>query len=246
MKFHFIILSVVFFLLTVSKAQAQVGVVTTNITLNESIENFVNNPNCNEDELSSLVHLIQKTGDLRQGLRIMNVAVQRFPNSYYAHYMRGFYNRNLEQFEEAVSDFTKAISIEPRYAEAYLGRGECLKVLNRFHEAVSDFNSAIEESDKLYATGLQYQGIEFAKPFALVGLGKYNEVCEWINSYIGDDYYDVACLYSKMKDKDMTIKYIRKALENGYSDINFIKVDNCMKWIKDNDQFIKIIQEYQQ
>ena len=111
-RIHFLILSIM--ILTTTVCNAQVGVVTNNLTLNDRVENFITNSNCDENELNELVRMIQKQGDLLQGLRVMNVAVKRFPDSYYAHYMRGFYNRNLENFEEAISDFSKAISIEPR------------------------------------------------------------------------------------------------------------------------------------
>lgn len=225
---------------------AQVGIVSKDKTLNDLVEDFINNPICDENDLYGIVSEIQKAGDLSQGLRVMNFATHHFPNSYYAHYMRGFYNRNLERYEDAISDYTTAISIEPRFAGAYLDRGECMKALNRNNDAAFDFNKAIEESEKLLAAGLQYQGIEFAKPFALVGIGKYNEVFDWISNYNGKDYYDIACLYSKMKDLDKTLVYLRKALEDGYPNVNFIKVDNCMSWLKNNDKFIRLIEEYHQ
>ena len=241
-RIHFLILSIM--ILTTTVCKAQVGVVTNNLTLNDRVENFITNSNCDENELNELVRMIQKQGDLLQGLRVMNVAVKRFPDSYYAHYMRGFYNRNLENFEEAIFDFSKAISIEPLYAGAYNDRGECYQALNQVAEANADFNSAIMESEKLLNAGLQYEGIEFAKPFALVGLGRIKEVREWIKNYMGDDYYDVACLYSKMRDRENTLIYIKKALENGYSNIDFIKADNCMKCIADSEEFVNLINQY--
>lgn len=241
---YLIILTII--LIASDKCLAQDGIVSKDEVLDEQVELFMNNSNCNETDLSELVRLIQAAGDLEQGLRVMNAATKRFPDSYYAHYMRGFYNKNLKRYEEALSDFTSAISIEPRYAGAYLDRGECLKALNRQEEAFYDFNKAITESTKLLNEGIEYSGIEFAKPFALVGLGKFKEVRAWIDNYAGDDYYDVACLYSKMKDANMTLKYLQKALENGYSNINFIRVDDCMSWLKNNDRFVSLLCDYQQ
>ncbi|MDE6339410.1 MAG: hypothetical protein K2K97_06450, partial [Muribaculaceae bacterium] len=224
----------------------QGGIVSRNLTLNDRVERFIANNNCSEDELYGLVQLIQTEGDLRQGVRIMNAAIQKFPKNYFAYYMRGFYYKNLEEYEKAISDFSMSISLEPRYAGAILDRGECLLSLNRQPEAFSDFMTAISESERLIAMGLNYNGIEFTKPFAYIGLGRIEEVKKWINGYEGNDYYDIACLYSKMRDFPNTIKYLDMALDTGYAHINFIIADNCMKWLAEKDEFKKLIKKYQQ
>lgn len=239
------IISFIFLLIKCAICYAQGGVVSRNLILNERVENFIANNNCSEVELGDLVQLIQREGDLNQGVRVMNVAVQRFPQNYSAYYMRGFYYKNLEEYEKAVADFSMSISLEPRYAGAILDRGECLLSLNRHTEACSDFMCAITESEKLIAEGLSYNGLEFTKPFAYIGLGKFAEVKDWILEYKGDDYYDVACLYSKMRDFSNTIKYLRMALDNGYANVKFIRADNCMKWLADKEDFKNLINEYQ-
>lgn len=239
------IISFISLLITCGICYAQGGLVSRNLILNERVENFIANNNCNEDELFNLVQLIQREGDLNQGVRVMNVAVQRFPHNYFAYYMRGFYNKNLEEYEKAVTDFSMSISLEPRYAAAILDRGECLLSLNRQEDACSDFMYAITESEKLISEGLKYNGIEFTKPFAYIGLGKFAEAKEWILEYNGEDYYDVACLYSKMRDSSNTIKYLRMALDNGYANVKFIRADNCMKWLADKEDFKMLINEYQ-
>lgn len=169
------IISFIFLLISYGICHAQGGLVSRNLMLNERVENFIANNNCSEDELADLVQLIQREGDLNQGVRVMNAAVQRFPQNYFAYYMRGFYYKNLEEYEKAVADFSMSISLEPRYAGAILDRGECLLYLNRHTEACSDFMCAITESEKLIVEGLSYNGLEYTKAFAYIGLGKFAE-----------------------------------------------------------------------
>ena len=50
-------------------------------------------------------------------------------------------------FHQAVKKFTKAIELEPNYAEAYLYRGKAKSELHKFTEAIEDYDIAI----KIYA-----------------------------------------------------------------------------------------------
>ena len=49
----------------------------------------------------------------------------------------------LKQFDGAVADFTKAVSLNPDYAPAYNNRGNVYMDLNRVEEAYRDFDKAI-------------------------------------------------------------------------------------------------------
>ncbi len=60
-----------------------------------------------------------------------------------------YYNRGIDRFErgdydKAISDFSKAIEIDPRLAEAYLNRGIGYGSKDLHDQAISDFNKAIE------------------------------------------------------------------------------------------------------
>src|SRR2546422_11430609 len=46
--------------------------------------------------------------------------------------------------DDAMADFTKAISIDPKYAMAYHGRGTILLQKGDFDAAIADYNRALE------------------------------------------------------------------------------------------------------
>lgn len=56
---------------------------------------------------------------------------------------RGVAKWRLKQLDDAMADFTKAISLNPDYAPAYNNRGNVLMELNRPEEAYKDFDKAV-------------------------------------------------------------------------------------------------------
>jgi tetratricopeptide (TPR) repeat protein len=43
-----------------------------------------------------------------------------------------------------MDDYTKSIELNPKYAEAYINRGNILNSEKRYDDAIRDFNKAIE------------------------------------------------------------------------------------------------------
>jgi len=56
---------------------------------------------------------------------------------------RGIRNLALKRNEEAVTDFTEAIRLDPNYAHAYCNRAEAKMRLGRYEEVMEDFNAAL-------------------------------------------------------------------------------------------------------
>ena len=90
---------------------------------------------------------------------------------------RTYYNRAIEfqrlgNYKAAITDFSKAISIEPRFYIAYAGRASAYAELKEFDKAFTDFDLAIERLPK-YA--LIYEN----KSRALKELGRTQEATSY-------------------------------------------------------------------
>ena len=72
------------------------------------------------------------------------------------------------KFEEAVSLFTEAIALDPKYDEAYYNRGKARLNLKQFRAAIKDFDTAIKLRPK-YADAYNNRGIAKKKIGDLTG-----------------------------------------------------------------------------
>jgi len=66
-----------------------------------------------------------------------------------AAYTAGKEQLKQEKWEEAIADFSKAISIDSGYAEAYLGRADALRALEDYSTALENYSHALEMNDQL-------------------------------------------------------------------------------------------------
>ena len=48
------------------------------------------------------------------------------------------------QYDQAISDYGKAIEINPKYADAYTNRGDAYDSKGQYDQAISDYSKAIE------------------------------------------------------------------------------------------------------
>jgi tetratricopeptide (TPR) repeat protein len=83
----------------------------------------------------------------------------------------------LNQYEEAIEDYNKAIELNPKNAEAYNNRGNAHSELNKHEEAIEDFNKAIELDPK-YAEAYNNRGNAYYE------LNKHEEAIEDFNKAI--------------------------------------------------------------
>ena len=63
-------------------------------------------------------------------------------------------------FKSAVTYYTKAIELDPKYAAAFRGRGDCYGELKKYPESISEYNKAIELDPK-YITAYNGRGLSY-------------------------------------------------------------------------------------
>ncbi|GGI57592.1 TPR end-of-group domain-containing protein [Winogradskyella haliclonae] len=54
-------------------------------------------------------------------------------------------------------------------------------------------------------------------------------------------YYEIACYFSMFKIKDKAVKYLKESINNGWSDMSKLEFDEKLSFIKDSDEWTKLI-----
>ena len=94
----------------------------------------------------------------------LNVAIEKDPKNSKAYGLRGLAYKFQGKYDEAISDFSKAIEINPESSGTdgiYFARGSSYALSGQYGKAISDLNIAIEknpqDSEAYFTRGTVYQ-----------------------------------------------------------------------------------------
>ena len=105
-------------------------------------------PNCmnNSDALDTLFHEavgLHNHGRLADAVLLYDSIIRQDPDIALAHSNRGAALSSLQEFEEALRSFHRAVELQPEYAEAHNNKASVLVYLKRLDEAVLSYDRAI-------------------------------------------------------------------------------------------------------
>ncbi len=171
-----------------------------------------------------------------QGIQDNNTEVDATNNAD-DHIKRGYARYCQNDYMGAISDYSKAIEIDPKNEEAFYYRGYARNELNDYEGALQDFDKVIELNDK-------YSGIYNNRGIAKDRLMNYSGAIEdytkaiEINSKDANAYYNRG--YDKYRFKDYlgAIEDYTKALEINPK-LDYIKkdIENAKKAQQDNIKY---------
>ena len=181
-------------------------------------------------------------GNIKSAIAEWDKVLTQQPDDDFAYYRRGWYKELNGDLDGALEDFSTSIVLDPNYSYAHVCRGEIYLKQGKKELAEADFKKVIELED----TPDKYSCIFYAYQ----GLGQNNEAIATIDTFIARDttnasnYYEAACLYSRMQDKSNGLKYLEKSLEHGYNRYFHIMQDNDLKFLRDDDEFKVLMEKY--
>ncbi|GCL45813.1 serine protease [Microcystis aeruginosa] len=175
--------------------------------INQAISLVPNNPNSYNEKYAVLSEL--KRYD--EGLAAINQAINLAPRAAW-YFNRGNLYYNQQKYDLALSDYNKAININPNYAKAYLNRGNLYINQQKYDLALSDYNQAIKiNSDFAEAynnRGNLYSDLQKYK----LALDDYNQAIK-INPNDAEAYYNRGNLYSDLQKYDLALSDYSKAID---------------------------------
>jgi len=79
---------------------------------------------------------------------IKDVIEQKIKRETAIHLFKGISYGNKGQNDQAISNYTKALEINPKFAKAFLSRGVAYRMKGQYDQAISDYNKALEINPK--------------------------------------------------------------------------------------------------
>uniref|UniRef100_A0A6B2KYK7 Uncharacterized protein n=1 Tax=Arcella intermedia TaxID=1963864 RepID=A0A6B2KYK7_9EUKA len=101
------------------------------------------------DNFIAYGYYLVNSGQLKEGIKAFDAMLTIYPKLVAGRVGRGTAHALSYQFTQAVIDFTFAIELEPKCADAYKRRGQCLAARGDEALALNDFSKALELSPDL-------------------------------------------------------------------------------------------------
>lgn len=197
-----------------------------------------------DDSLKAIrADIIGNSGDVEGAIAQWSEYIVKNPDFYGGYYRRGFFEDNSGRTEEALADYEMAAMLYPEYSYAHIGRADMLERLGRHEEALAAYQKVVEIDT--------VPDNESCAMYALLALGKKEEAVRFLNKVIENDsinpgnYYDAACLYSRLGDESRALEYLRKALEKGYRKFDHVRRDDDLTALHSLAEFEKLMSEYE-
>lgn len=168
--------------------------------------------------------------------------IELYPTSGYGYYNRGWCYELSGNDEEAMKNYNEGLEIDKTYPYLFLMRGELRLKLGNQDGAKEDFEMVVKLDTSVTDGSCRHYALHF--------LGKDDEAKEWMDKLIAEDpdnsgnYYDKACLYSRMGQLDEAVDALRTAFEKGYRRFPHIENDDDLDPIRSLPSFIELMEEY--
>ena len=206
------------------------------------INKALNMDSTNVNFMAQKANIYYESGDAKAAVAEWDKVMVMQPEYGFGYYRRGWFKELAGDLEGGLEDLTMAIVLEPKESYFYGTRGDLYKKLGKAELAEVDFRKVIELED----SPEKYECIQYAYE----GLGMYDKAKEAMDIMIARDstdygnYYDAACMYSRMKDKENALKYLEKALMMGHNRFAHIERDFDLDFLRSTDEFKVLIEKY--
>lgn len=184
----------------------------------------------------------------KEALIAAEKAISFDPDNFFAYWVRGRLYRVMDRDAEAVFDFNKVLELNGDFHSPY---GD----LQMAYESLNDkenLQKIIERAVLFYPTYLLHHPDDSRAhqfyAFTLKRLGRLEEAKKEMHKGIEQNpndpiiNYNAACFYTLIDDKTAAIENLKKAIEIGFENYEYIKHDPDLRGLHKEPDFIALMQ----
>ena len=161
--------------------------------------------------LSLFIVTRTQVGYWRNSIALFDHSLQVRPSDA-IHCNRGLAYDKLGNYAQAISDFGRAVEINPEYAEGYNNRGAVYDKLGNNRQAIQDFDKAIEMNPE-YAEAYYNRGAVYGElGERRQAISDYDRAIE-INPKFAEVYINRGAAYRELGDRRQAISDFDRAIE---------------------------------
>lgn len=183
--------------------------------------------------------ILRGGGRYRESIKAIDKAIEIDPSEGYAYSEKGWCYELMRDYSSALECYEQGLDVDKSYSFIYLRRGVIYLNRGEKAKAEADFEQVLQ-MDTTYTDGS-------CRHYALMFLGRNDEAEEWMQKIIDDEpynagnYYDKACLLSRMCKGDEAVKALETALEMGYCKFLHIEHDDDLDAVRNREDFKALI-----
>lgn len=193
--------------------------------------------------VSTKADLLYEMGQCKEAIKTYDNFIKAYPDYWAGYYRRAFFKDNVNDVDGAIEDYSTAIVLNPNYAYSYLGRADKYLLKGNKEAAMKDYQMVValdtvfNEANCVQYALLALGEVEKAKSVQYAILAK---------SASAGNYYDAACLFARMGEKETALNFLRNSLEKGFTRFSHIKRDDDLNAIRNMPGFKSLITEYEE
>lgn len=210
-------------------------------TAADNIDKAIALDSTDTDLLVKKCEYLLKKGDFDKAIDVANIYIEAEPDDANGYTIRSTAYMGKKEYETAIDDINTATNLGAENINLNYVRGTYLRKLGKADEAKADFLTVAADSatSPIHACALFYLGKEAEASAELDSIANTDSIDQ-------DTYYDLACAYSIMGNKEEALKCLENCLKKKYNTFALLRSDCDFDNIRQMPEFEAIVTKYEQ